>query len=300
MTRTSLPPPENFASSIDAYRYGEYRRVSTPDPAARYRFADRVTGDGRSGFTAMRDRYHVYVGWFCPLSHRVTIQRALNGLQSQISVSYVDGLRDARGWAFRPATGPDSVNGFSLLHEAYVASDAGYDGPVSIPVLWDRRKRRIVSNDPDAIEHDLAVEFAQIAQTPANTYPLRLRPQIDELTSQIRTFERTVPRAIYWADAKNELRTALRDYDRRLDHAPYLLGDHLTIADIRLWVSLVRYDTGVNAHGAAGPQLRRFDRLWEFCRTLYRRPAFRLTTDFDAFRAPLTPVNGWDDEPTSA
>jgi glutathionyl-hydroquinone reductase len=96
-----------YPSPIDASRFGIYRAHRTPiENDAAPRFARRLSSDGSSGFAAEPGRYHLYAGRFCPWSHRVLLQLALNGLQGLVSVSYVDGLRDGRGRAFREASGP--------------------------------------------------------------------------------------------------------------------------------------------------------------------------------------------------
>jgi putative glutathione S-transferase len=236
-----------FASPIDAYAFSEHRispsrARSKPVP----RFTGRLTADGSSGYPSEPGRYHVYAGRFCPRSHRANIVVALNGLAGLVSVSYVDGLRDGRGWAFRERTGPDPVNGFTLLREAYEATEPGYNGDVCLPVLWDRRERRIVSNDADTIDVDLATAFAA-RPAPAALYPIGSRDQIDELNRQVAALETAVVRAVYLDPAKREVRAAMHDFDRRLDSGRYLLGDTLTLADVRLWVRLVRYDAGANA-----------------------------------------------------
>jgi putative glutathione S-transferase len=294
VTRTTPVVPARFASPIDAFAFGEHRGTAPParTTGAR-RFAGRITADGSSGHPAEPGRYHVYGGWFCPRSHRAAIVMALAGLTRTVSMSYVDGLRDGRGWAFRERTGPDAVNGFALLREAYEATEVGFDGPVSIPVLWDRREGRIVSNDPDTIDVDLATAFAR--STPAGTdlYPEMARGRIDDLNRRTQLLERSIVRAVYSDGAKPELGAALRDLDRRLTHSRFLLGDTLSLADVRLWVVLARYDVGPNANGGAGPKLTSYPGLWAYARELYSLPAFRETTDFDAFRAPLTPVPDW-------
>src|ERR687886_2275364 len=92
-------------------------------------------------------RYHLYVSWACPWAHRTIIGRRLMGLQDAIGMSVVDPIRDERGWAFTGGPYVDHVNGFAFLAEAYRASDPDFDGRVSVPVLWDTRTRRIVSNE---------------------------------------------------------------------------------------------------------------------------------------------------------
>src|ERR1700693_6500278 len=124
-------------------------------------FRDWVTPDGSSGYPAVAGRYHLYVSWACPWAHRTAIVRQLLGLQEAISLSAVDPVRDGRGWAFREGPGHslDPVNGFRLLREAYEVTEPGYDGHISVPVLWDRETGRIVSNNFPGITIDLDTQF---------------------------------------------------------------------------------------------------------------------------------------------
>lgn len=284
----------SFASEIDAFTFGEHRVAAAPSRGATPRFGNRLTSDGSSGFLAEPDRYHLYAGWFCPRSQRATIQLALNGLTDFVTVSYVDGLRDGRGWAFRERTGPDTVNGFTLLREAYEASDLSYDGPISVPVLWDRHSARVVSNNSDTIDLDFAAALAARSGNGVNTYPHELRGRIDESCRESAELAQCIVRAVYFEAARAELRARLHELDTLFARRRFLLGDRLTVADVRLWVILARYDAGPNATGAAGPRLTEFTHLWEYARDLYALPAFRSTTNFRAFATPLTPLADWD------
>ncbi|MGX7677885.1 glutathione S-transferase C-terminal domain-containing protein [Jatrophihabitans sp. DSM 45814] len=280
-----------YASGIDAGAYGEHR----PNVYKPRVLEGRITADGSSGYRAEPGRYHLYAGWFCPWSHRATIQIALNGLADIITVSYVDGLRDARGWAFRERTGPDPVNGFTLLRDAYDATLPYYDGPVSVPILWDRATNQIVTNDARAIVRDVATEFRAWSRPDVDTYPAALRDRIDELSLSIETaITRGLSYALYDNTKADGVRAALATFDGRLARRRYLLGDDLTAADIQLWVDLVRYDAGVNAHRRVGPRITSYVNLWNYARALYAMPAFRSTTNFAAFKAPLTPLLDWD------
>src|SRR4051794_35749474 len=144
-----------LASPVDTAAHGEYRIPRDGRPLLR--FTARITEDGQ--FTARPSRYHVYGAWFCPWSQRVAIVRELAGLHDVVTMSFVDGDRDGRGWAFRGASGPDPVNGFTLLRQAYEATEEDFDGHVSVPALWDRFSSRLVSNDCHGIGIDLATRF---------------------------------------------------------------------------------------------------------------------------------------------
>src|SRR6202046_933002 len=146
-----------YASPVACGAYGQYGAGRGFDQGQafqrpRYPFRGRITANGSSGFRAEPGRYHLYISWACPWAQRTAIVRKLQGLEEVVSLSAVDPIRDGRGWAFRegPGYSLDPVNGFALLREAYDATEPGYDGHISVPVLWDRASHRIVSNNfPD-------------------------------------------------------------------------------------------------------------------------------------------------------
>lgn len=276
-----------FASPADTGVFGEYSIRREPgDERPVYRFDGRITADGSSGFRAEPGRYHLYSGWFCPWAQRVTIVRELAGLQDVVSVSYVDGQRDARGWAFRRRHGVDPVNGFTLLRDAYDATEPGFDGHISVPTLWDRETGTVVSNRFEHIGIDLATQFGAFATPVIETYPA-------DLAGEIEALDRWIGPAVNWGvyaagtddAARERLLAALADLDERLAASRFLLGGRLTEADVRLWVTLVRYDLTANAGGRIGPALSTHRNLWGWARDLYSLPAFRDTTDFSAFGA---------------
>jgi putative glutathione S-transferase len=289
-----MSPKTRLASPVDTETYGEYSiRRDPDDPRPLLRFTDRITEQG--AFTARPSRYHVYGGWFCPWSQRVAITRELAGLHDIVTMSYVDGRRDGRGWAFRESHGPDPVNGFTLLRQAYEATEEGFDGHVSVPTLWDRFSCRVVSNDCHGIGIDLATRFRHLAEPVVDTYPVALRDEIEELDRRLGP---TVNHGAGAAgggdeDARKALLDAFEWLDARLTGSRYLLGDALTEADIRLWVTLVRYDAGPNAHRSINPGLHVYPHLWAYARDLYTVPAFRNTTDFASFTRPGAAPSDW-------
>jgi glutathione S-transferase/putative glutathione S-transferase len=107
------------------------------------------------------------------------------GLEDVVSLSYVDDERDGRGWAFRERRGPDPVNGFRFLTEAYEATEPGYDGHVSVPVLWDRQTSRVVSNNFPDMTIDLGIQFGRWADPGLDLYPVALRAEIDALNERV-------------------------------------------------------------------------------------------------------------------
>src|SRR5918998_5590596 len=127
-------------------RSGEFKRQEDA-------FRHWVRRDGSTPYKPERDRYHLYVSLACPWAHRTIILRKLKSLEDVIGMTVVDPVRDERGWAFRNGDGysEDPVNGFKFLSEAYAATDPSFDGRVTVPVLWDTKTKRMVSNSDDDI-----------------------------------------------------------------------------------------------------------------------------------------------------
>ncbi|MEV4510817.1 glutathione S-transferase C-terminal domain-containing protein [Dactylosporangium sp. NPDC049525] len=273
-----LPRSSRLASPVDTTAHGEYRILQRPDdPRPLYRFAGHVVDDPQPG------RYHLYAGWFCPWSQRVTIAHALAGLRDVVTVSYVDNVRDGRGWAFRERYGPDPVNGFTLLRQAYDATEEDFDGHVSVPTLWDRATARVVSNDFKGIGIDFATRFRHVATPVIDTYPEAHREEIEQLDAWLNP---AVNHGVRRTDepGRTAFLDALGTLDERLATRRFLLGPAITEADIRLFVTLVRYGAG----------LADFPHLWDYARDLYTVPAFRDTTDFTTFTAPGNELLDWD------
>jgi hypothetical protein len=123
----------------------------------------------------------------CPWAHRTIIVRKLKGLETAIGMTVVDPVRDERGWAFRdgPGYSHDPLNGFTFLSEAYHARDPAYAGRVTVPVLWDNERKRIVSNSDDDIMRMLENAFDAYGSVEPDLYPAALRHEIDALNERI-------------------------------------------------------------------------------------------------------------------
>ncbi len=257
-----------------------------------YSIRDRITADGSSGFPAEPGRYHLYVSLACPWAHRAVIVRRLLGLEDVISMSVVDPIRDERGWAFRdgPGYSVDPVNGFAFLSEAYLATDPNYTGRYTVPCLWDRVTRRLVSNNFPDITIDFETQFTACQRRDApDLYPKRLRGEIDEINALVYS---DVNNGVYRAGfattqqayeaAFDALFARLDWLDARLATRRFLLGDQIGEADVRLFTTLARFDAVYYLHFKCN--LRRlvdYPNLWPYARDLYQRPGFGDTTNFD-------------------
>jgi glutathionyl-hydroquinone reductase len=260
-----------------------------------YRFRDRITADGSSGYPVQAGRYHLYVSLACPWAHRAIIVRRLLGLESVISMSVVDPIRDERGWAFRegPGHGPDPINGFRFLSEAYLRTDPAFEGRYTVPCIWDRITNRLVTNNFPDITIDMETQFTAFHRTGApDLYPESLRSAIDQVNAAV---YRNVNNAVYRAGfattqaaydrAFGALFSELDRLEQRLASSRYLVGDRTTEADVPLFTTLVRFDTVYYLHFKCN--LRRlvdYPNLWRYTLDLFQTPGFGATVNFDHIR----------------
>jgi putative glutathione S-transferase len=257
-----------------------------------YRFRDRITADGSSGYRAEPGRYHLYVSLACPWAHRAIIVRKLLGLEEVVSMSVVDPIRDDKGWAFREGEGhgADPVCGFAYLSEPYLRTDPAFTGRVTVPAIWDRVTERIVTNNYPDITIDFETQFTAFHRAGApELYPERLRAEIDRVNALVyEEVNNGVYRAGFatsqakYESAVTTLFARLDWLEARLSNQRYLVAGELTEADIRLFTTLVRFDAVYVGHFKCN--LRRlvdYPNLWGYARDLFQRPGFGETVNFD-------------------
>ncbi len=261
------------------------------------RFRNWITPDGspgptgEGGFKAESGRYHLYVSYACPWAHRTLIYRRLKGLEGMITISVVNPVMLEHGWTFAPADGviPDPIMGAEFMYQIYTAAQPDYTGRVTVPVLWDREKETIVSNESADIIRMFGSAFDGIGARPLELRPAALHEQIDALNRRI---YRTVNNGVYKAgfatsqQAYDEAVTALFDsldwLESILASRPYLTGPRITEADWRLFTTLVRFDPVYVGHFKCN--LRRimdYPALSRYLRDLYRQPGVAQTVRMD-------------------
>ncbi len=252
-------------------------------------FRNWVRADAASRHPAVAGRYQLYVSLACPWAHRAIIVRKLKGLEDAIGMTVVDPIRDERGWRFT-ADEPDPLNGWAFLSEAYFATDPGYRARVTVPVLWDKKLRCIVSNSDDDILRMFESEFDAVATNPQlDLYPRELRAEIDELNGLLyETVNNGVYRAGFATAQAPYERAARRVFetldamDARLKDRRYLFGARPLESDWRFFVTLVRFDPVYYGHFKCN--LRRiadYSNLSGYLRDLYQTDGVALTVNFD-------------------
>lgn len=254
--------------------------------------ADGSAGpEGKDGFKAEPNRYHLYVSYACPWAHRALIFRALKGLEEMIDISVVNWFMGEDGWSFEPGTGvvPDPINQVDFMREVYTKADSSYTGRVTVPVLWDKRTHTVVSNESSEIIRMFNSAFDGVGATPGDYYPEGLRDRIDEINDRV---YHTVNNGVYKAgfattqeayeEAVVPLFESLNWIEGILADNRYLVGDRLTEADWRLFTTLIRFDPVYNGHFKCN--IRRiidYPNLWGYTRELYQIPKIADTVHFD-------------------
>lgn len=255
------------------------------------RFRDQITADGSSGFRAEAGRYHIYVSPACPWSHRVMIYRAILGLQDVVSLSTVEPLMRAHGWEFSSRR-PDPIGGAEAMWQVYTRAAPDYSGRVTVPVVWDRERDTIVSNESSEIIRFLQDAFVDLGSGHPALYPAALRGEIDALNARIYD---DVNNGVYRAgfattqaaydEAVKALFATLAALERRLRGQAWLLGETLTEADWRLFVTLVRFDAVYHGHFKCNlARLIDMPALWDHTRRLYHRPGVAETVRLEETR----------------
>ena len=251
------------------------------------------TGDG--GFGAEAGRYHLYVSYACPWAHRTLIFRKLKGLEDMISLSVVHWYMAENGWTFADGDGvvADPIHDAEYMYQVYQAADASYTGRVTVPVLWDKERGTIVSNESADIIRMFNSAFDGIGAAEGDYCPKSLRDEIDEINARVYS---TVNNGVYKAgfattqeayeEAVEPLFESLEWLDDRLSTQRYLVGDRISEADWRLFTTLLRFDPVYVGHFKCNRRrIVDFEHLWPYVRDLYQVPGVAGTVHMDHIKS---------------
>ena len=262
----------------------EYRNWITPDGAP--------GPSGEGGFPAEPGRYHLYVSYACPWAHRTLILRALKGLEEMIGVSVVHPDMLSDGWTFDTgfdgATG-DRLYGLPFARDLYTRADPKASGRVTVPILWDTERETIVSNESAEIIRMLNSAFDGVGAAEGDYYPEPLREEIDEVNARVYP---GVNNGVYragFATSQEAYEDAVRDVvetmawlEGRLKGRDWLVGDAMTEADIRLFTTMVRFDTVYHGHFKCNrAKLIEYPALWAHTRRVYQSEGVAPTVHMD-------------------
>lgn len=254
-----------------------------------------VTADGSAGptgiggFKAESGRYHLFVSLACPWAHRTLIFRALKDLKQHIGVTVVDPKMLAHGWEFSEVSQDNPLGDIAYMHQVYTTAKADYTGRVTVPVLWDKQKNTIVSNESADIIRMFNSAFNDVTGNDLEFYPQELTSEIDAINELV---YHTVNNGVYKAGfatsqaaynkAYEELFATLDQLEGLLAEQRFLVGNKLTEADWRLFTTLIRFDAVYFGHFKTNKyRIEDFLHLSNYVRELYQLPGIAETVDFD-------------------
>jgi len=266
---------------------GEFRRQDS-------RFRSWLTADGEAGpsgeagFKAEKGRYHLYVSLACPWAHRTLIFRKLKNLQEYIDVTVVDAVMLENGWEFS-ASEPDPLYDFKYAYELYLKADSNYEGRVTVPVLWDKKTKTIVSNESSEIIRMFNSAFNHLTNNTDDYYPAELHDSIHAVNDRVYD---SINNGVYrsgfattqeaYESAFHQLFDALDWVENLLSNQRYLVGQTLTEADWRLFTTLIRFDAVYFGHFKTNKKmLASYPAISGYVRELYQVPGVSGTVNFE-------------------
>jgi len=266
---------------------GEFDRVEST-------FRETIASGGR--YPPEAGRYHLYISFACPWSHRTHLTASLNGLEDALTIDVVDPVRENEGWEFSPDRAgctTDRVFDSDYLREVYVESDPDVTGRPTVPVLFDTHERTIVNNESSEIMRMLDTEFDDLATRDVNLYPEGDRDEVDRVLDRIYDpITHGVSKAGYaetqeaYESAVTALFDELSHWDDVLAEQRYLVGEQLTEADLSLFVTLYRFDEAYHTGFKCNyRRITEFPNLWGWVRELYQLPGVAETCDMEHVKA---------------
>jgi glutathionyl-hydroquinone reductase len=255
---------------------------------------ERITSDGSSRWPVEPGRYRLVVARACPWANRSVIVRRLLGLEPVLSMGIAGPLHDERSWRFHLDPGNrDPVLGIEYLGEAYRKADPDYDAGITVPAVVEVASGKVVTNNFQMLTLDFSTQWREFHRPGApDLYPEPLRDEIDEINEAV---YRDVNNGVYrcgfassqgaYEKAYGALFDRLDALSERLETRRYLVGDTITEADVRLWVTLARFDAAYHGHFKCNRQkLTEMPVLWAYARDLFQTPGFGDTIDFEQIK----------------
>ncbi|MEW9796790.1 glutathione S-transferase family protein [Alteromonas sp. CYL-A6] len=254
-------------------------------------FRNWIEDNPDATYPAESGRYHLYVSLACPWAHRTLIFRRLKQLEDHISVSVVHPDMLENGWEFGdyPGATGDTLYGAKYMHEIYTRVDPSITTRVTVPVLWDKQREEIVSNESADIIRMFNTAFNRLTGDDQDFYPDALQQEIDDINELV---YHNINNGVYksgfattqsaYEEAFNALFNTLDLVETRLAAQRYLAGDQITEADWRLFTTLIRFDAVYHGHFKCNRlQIADYPNLFEYMKELYQIPGIAQTVNMD-------------------
>ena len=254
-------------------------------------FENQIINDENAEFKPESNRYHLYISHACPWAHRTLIFRKLKKLEEHISISVVHPLMLEKGWTFQEGAGviPDSILGSKYMHQVYTTAQKDYTGRVTVPVLWDKKKKTIVNNESSQIIRIFNSAFNNLTGNDDDYYPENMRDQIDEINDDIyhninngvyKTGFATTKEA--YEETFDALFKSLDNIERILTLKHFLVGNDITEADWRLFTTLIRFDAVYFGHFKCNKKrISDYPKIYKYLQNLFNIKGIKETIFMD-------------------
>ena len=254
-------------------------------------FENQITNDENAEFKPESNRYHLYISHACPWAHRALIFRKLKKLEGHISISVVHPLMLKNGWTFQVGKDviQDNILGSKYMHQIYTSAKKNYTGRVTVPVLWDKKKKTIVNNESSQIIRIFNSAFNNLTNNEDNYYPEKIRDQIDEINDDV---YHNINNGVYktgFATTKeayeenfDALFTSLDNIERILTLTNFLVGNNITEADWRLFTTLIRFDAVYFGHFKCNKKrISDYPKIYKYLQNLFNIKGIKETIFMD-------------------
>jgi len=254
-------------------------------------FENQIINDENAEFKPESNRYHLYISHACPWAHRTLIFRKLKKLEEHISISVVHPLMLEKGWTFQEGEGviPDSILGSKYMHQVYTTAQKDYTGRVTVPVLWDKKKKTIVNNESSQIIRIFNSAFNNLTGNDDDYYPENIRDQIDKINDDIyhninngvyKTGFATTKEA--YEETFDALFKSLDNIERILTLTHFLVGNNITEADWRLFTTLIRFDAVYFGHFKCNKKrISDYPKIYKYLQNLFNIKGIKETIFMD-------------------
>jgi len=254
-------------------------------------FENQIINDENAEFKPESNRYHLYISHACPWAHRALIFRKLKKLEEHISISVVHPLMLENGWTFQEGKDviQDNILGSQYMHQVYTTAQKDYTGRVTVPVLWDKKKKTIVNNESSQIIRIFNSAFNNLTGNEDDYYPKNIRNQIDEINDDIyhninngvyKTGFATTKEA--YEETFDALFKSLDNIERILTLTNFLVGNNITEADWRLFTTLIRFDAVYFGHFKCNKKrISDYPKIYKYLQNLFNIKGIKETIFMD-------------------
>ena len=241
---------------------------------------------------AEANRFSIYWAHGCHWSNRPVIVRDILGLEDVIYDTTVThtGESNVYGHGFGDQPGfKDKLTGFYFLSEGYKNANPDFKGRATTPTLVDIKTKKAVNNDYHRLSNYIEVQFRKFQKTDIDLYPVKYRKDIDEFNDSLfPTLNNGHYRMAFcqsyeaYKESYEDFFSNLEKIDKRLETNRFLFGDYITDSDVRLYVTLVRWETSYYRNvGPIKKRITEYKNVWGYVKDLFSIDVFKKYTFFE-------------------